>query len=690
MGDKSWEENLENSELQADTTASSQEGEAAFASTSLETLREGNATSEGTANSHDFNGELVVSDGSGDGMSGLHGEDDVKSAQSNGETLMEPVSVEGEGKQKSAMQKVLRFSEGFERSLTRGGKKFVSIRVKVGSAFAASMAALLVLGVIGTIGLVSLKSEVDTVADHDMQVVQKANQLNEDMLNMENGMRGYLITGVDSMLQDGYDASKQAFASDAKSLSSLVSSDSKSTADLQAANTAAKQWEAYADSVIMQRETGQGDQALSREAGGEGDSKLSAMTSAMSDLIQTNEASATQGASHLSSSVTTTLILMVIVTLVAIVVTLILGLPATFNTPRNLDKVTTILRDIASAGGDLRRRITGVTSRDEVQSLADVTNQLLETIGDVVQSVVSTSESVAASAQQLTASTDETARAVSGIAETAGEFANISESAMSALSEMNRSAEAVKVQGETVTATVTNVVESVSQVVSTTDRGNSFVEQAQEVMAEVEQHTEEAAGRVKELEISSQRIVKILDSIRNIADQTNLLSLNAAIEAARAGEAGRGFAVVAQEVRKLAEQSRNATKEIDLIVKENVKLTEMVGKAMALGVESVRKGAEATVATSNAFAEIRESVNHVVPSTKEILNSVEEQGNRTQETIMAIQSVSKYMEQVAAGSEGNAASTQECLATVEEIAASAHALALLGQELQEIVGKFQL
>jgi len=567
---------------------------------------------------------------------------------------------------------------------------FISIRYKVGGAFLTTLIVLAVIGGVSIVQMGSLKSEVSTLARHDMLVVEQSHRLQEELLAMEDGMRGFLVTGNSGMIDGTYTPGKTAFTQDSHTLQLLLSADPASAAQLSDAVKQMNQWVTYAGKLIEQRNSGQGDAAAQQEAGGTGQVMTSAARTDLEKLINSYEARAKQQSSQIAQTVMATRIVIGLLALLGIVLAVLIGTSASLSTPRNLNRVTRILDDIASAGGDLRRRITDVHSRDEVERLAESTNRLLETIGQVVKSVVGTSESVAASAQELTASTDETARAVNGIAETAGQFAAISEQAMNALVEMNRSLQAVKQQGDSVVGTVHQVVDAVTGVVTATERGNAFVAEAKKTMSQMQEMAVQNYQRTQELGDSARRISKISDTIRGIANQTNLLALNAAIEAARAGEAGRGFAVVAQEVRKLAEQSRKATQEIDQIVKDHQKQTLAVAQSMNDSVDSSTKGAGVMEQTSYAFEDIRSSVSRVVPSAKEILSNVEEQSSLTSATLAAIQSVSSYMEQVAAGSEENAASTQESLATVEEIAASAHALAQLAQELNETVGRFQV
>ncbi len=569
-------------------------------------------------------------------------------------------------------------------------KDFISIRFRVGGAFAAILVIILISGIVSVTRLFSMQQEASLLANHDMKIVEQANILKEDLLTMEVGMRGYLITGNQSLLDSSYSSQKSSFQIQSRSLTSLVKGNADAEKELTDGMNSFKQWIAYADDQINLRNVGQGEQALVDESAGDGDTMSSAAMTNLDKLIANSQSDSNLAARGLKTSVTATLIVMLILSILAVVVALVFGIPATFRTPRNLLRVTSILRDIASAGGDLTRRVRGVNSKDEVQLLTEATNELLGSISHMVQRIAHTSETLAASAQEMNASTDETARAVNTIAVATGEFALLSDQAMQSLSVMTNSVQTVKQHGDTMAGKVEEVVQSVGAVVSKTDEGNVLVELAQSTMEEVQLVAEESNRQVEELESSSKQIAQILSTIRDIAEETNLLALNAAIEAARAGDAGKGFAVVAGEVRKLAEESRDAATQIGKIVKRNHDLTREVSELIAKSVEATTKGRTASDNTKVAFEEIRVAVMHVVPSTDEILAGVKEQLDLTSTTLETIDTLGGFMKQVAAGSEENAASTEETLATVEEIAASSHALAKLAAELHDTVGKFKI
>ncbi|GEO24227.1 methyl-accepting chemotaxis sensory transducer [Alicyclobacillus acidoterrestris] len=579
--------------------------------------------------------------------------------------------------------------DGAVATSRKGFARYRSIRWKVGGSFAIVILMTIVIGVVAVVRMFALQSQVQTLANHDLEVVQQSNELKQQLLTLEVDMRGYLITGNSQLMSD-YDDITSKYLQSFSQLGDLLADEPAVQADLKNTQAGFTQYVDYADGLVNLRNSGEGSEAIQEESNGDGDKAENLANKGLDNIVANAQQSAQQMADRLKMTVEETMVVLGILSIIAIVVGVLAGIPATMSTPRNINRVTRMLKEIASAGGDLTKRIEGVKSQDEVAELANATNELLGSIASLVANISHHSDTLAASAQQMTASTDETARAVNEIAVTAGDFAHVSEQAVAALDELNEALVSIQHHGEDTASRADGVATAVKNVSATTERGQHLVEQAQESMQTIQQIAERTNTSVHNLSESSEAIAEIVGTIRTIAEETNLLALNASIEAARAGDAGRGFAVVAQEVRQLAEQSREATARIHEIIGRSLELVTEVTAAMSDSVQSVVDGRVVFERTHSAFLDIRQAVEEVVPSTVDIVERTATQKTLIDAGQTRIRKLNELMEQVAAGSQNNAASSEETLATVEEIAASSHELAEIAQSLQNAVGRFQI
>jgi methyl-accepting chemotaxis protein len=219
-------------------------------------------------------------------------------------------------------------------------------------------------------------------------------------------------------------------------------------------------------------------------------------------------------------------------------------------------------------------------------------------------------------------------------------------------------------------ATNTQEVSAASKVASEhANEGNKEITRVNEQIEDNARISTEVAKDINELSNKSQEINQIVEMITSIADQTNLLALNAAIEAARAGEQGRGFAVVAEEVRKLAEQSANATKEIKVII------------------NSIQVDSERAVDNMGTAGKVVDALNVAV---QEVGNKFKDINNAVHELSSKIVEVASAAEQMSSGVQNVAASTEEQTAATEEVFASTESLSRLADELNTLVEKFAI
>ncbi|GJL62226.1 MAG: hypothetical protein NPIRA04_08800 [Nitrospirales bacterium] len=316
--------------------------------------------------------------------------------------------------------------------------------------------------------------------------------------------------------------------------------------------------------------------------------------------------------------------------------------------------------DLASKG-DLSRRVS-VTTHDELgligvefNKFIDHLNHILKQFNQVVQAVTASSEKLSANGQEVAQASREqasqathVATAVDEMSATAGEMARNAQVLASAAQEVNHSA----VKG--------------GEIVANSIRG----------METVTATMQASADRINALGKRSQEIGEIIRVIEDIADQTNLLALNAAIEAARAGEQGRGFAVVADEVRKLAERTGKATKEIASVI-EMVQLgTNEAVQSMESGTVETQKGMLLAQEAGERLKEIVEGVQRVADMIHQIAGSTEEQSLVSDQIAQNIQAVASLSQQ----NEGS----------VGHVATATGDLARMASELQDSIGRFRL
>jgi methyl-accepting chemotaxis protein len=248
--------------------------------------------------------------------------------------------------------------------------------------------------------------------------------------------------------------------------------------------------------------------------------------------------------------------------------------------------------------------------------------------------------------------------------------------------------------------TAARAVEEASQLAAT---GGVAVNRSVEGMKGILTTVTESAAVIQTLGQSSEKIGSIVQTIEDIAGQTNLLALNAAIEAARAGEAGRGFAVVADEVRKLAERSGAATREIAALISEIQTATQEAVRSMESGVGEVNTQAELAKNAGESFSEIEKAFSLVteqvqrISSASDQMSGASDQVSRSitevaaviEESSAAAEELSASSEEVSASVQTVASSTQQQVAAVRDLVSSSEVLSELARNLQESVSKFK-
>ena len=341
------------------------------------------------------------------------------------------------------------------------------------------------------------------------------------------------------------------------------------------------------------------------------------------------------------------------------------------------------------ADGDLKEKFI-ITVKDELGEVGSSINKMIDNLVMLVGQIQNTSQQVAASSEELTASADQSAQVTQQIAQSIMHVASLSNDQVNSVGEAGGVVQEISAGVEETAATVSMAAEQAGQAVNTAKEGNQIIDQAVEQMRSIETTVNESAEVVTKLGQRSKEIGAIVDTISGIAGQTNLLALNAAIEAARAGEQGKGFAVVAEEVRKLAEQSQEAAKQIGQLISEIQNDTDAAVVAMNNGTQEVHQGTAVVTKAGDAFVQILDMVQNVNAQSGEIARTMEDLARGTQKIVESASGVERSSKDVAAESQTVSAATEEQSASMEQIASSSRSLANLAQELQAASEKFRI
>ncbi|HWR37865.1 MAG TPA: methyl-accepting chemotaxis protein [Patescibacteria group bacterium] len=342
------------------------------------------------------------------------------------------------------------------------------------------------------------------------------------------------------------------------------------------------------------------------------------------------------------------------------------------------------------ACGDLSGPDLAVSSRDEVGQIAESFNhmkdnlrQLITQLRDSVMLLSSSAEELTAGAQQSADASNQVAQSITNVAAGADKQLHSVDQVVKNVNQRSAAMDQMAKKAEIVT-------ETSQKAANIAQMGSQSVNQAIRQMNIIEETVTQSAVVVTKLGERSKEIGQIIETISGIAGQTNLLALNAAIEAARAGEQGRGFAVVAEEIRKLSEQTQQAAKQIEALIREIQSDTGQAVDTMENGTREVRTGSGTVRATGETFNEIVEMICKVGEQVEDIAAMIQEVAAGGHAIIGVMENMQAITQDTAMQTESVSAATEEQSATMEEIAHSSRELAKMADELQTAIKQFKV
>lgn len=557
---------------------------------------------------------------------------------------------------------------------------FKSIKQKMIFGFSLVILLVIILGVYNFTVVKSNTKDAERIANQELPLLMANQGLLNSLANRIAAARGYVLHGGD------YRAEFESYTEDGKHFEQIIR-DIEVTPEFEALMKKTIEWREYVtDEIFAAYDQGEHEKAQQYLA----DTKqtVNELLEGYQDLAASREERIEQVEKDVIDEGKTTIVIVTVVTVLVIVSSLVIALITSNMISRPLKTVMDRMKSIAQ--GDLSLEPLETKSRDEVGQLVVATNEMSNNTRDLLNKINAVSETVTSQSEELTQAANEVKAGSEQVAITMQELATGSETQANSASDIAAIMGTFAVKVQEANENGGRVQEYSNNVLGMTNEGTEIMDATTGQMAKIDQIVRDAVEKVQGLDSQSQEISKLVSVIQGIADQTNLLALNAAIEAARAGEHGKGFAVVADEVRKLAEQVSVSVTDITDIVAGIQHETEIVTKSLHTGYAEVEQGTIQIETTGNTFKEINSAVHEMVSNIQLSSENLSEIAANSQEMNGSIEEIASISEESAAGVEQTSATTQQTSSSMEEVAGSSEQLAKLAEELNGLVNQFKL
>lgn len=378
------------------------------------------------------------------------------------------------------------------------------------------------------------------------------------------------------------------------------------------------------------------------------------------------------------------------IVIISSILIILLGVLITKRITKRLNDFVVFIGALSQGDFSLKLNPENLQDKSEFGIVTNALDKMTKNIIELVTQLGKTSEQLVLSSEELTASAEQSADASNLVASAVTTMAHGADDQLAFANDTTKVVENISDKIIIVSENVNSVSKLTDNAETSVNAGEEAVEKAINQMQIIEKKSNETSGIISELEVKSMKIGQIIDTIESISEQTNLLALNAAIESARAGEAGKGFSVVADEIRKLAEQSQEATKEIAEIINDVQNKTNSAVSVMNENSKEVDTGTKVVNIAGTSFREILQMIKEISEQIHEISNSINEVTVGTKASVSSVNNIQNISMKIADETQTISAAAEEQLASVEEIASSSKILSQMSEELGNIINKFKI